>query len=221
MTGVTTSPAVKICGLTSERDAHIAIEAGADYLGAILSEGFSRSVPPELAARFVTPNGPPLVAVLVDATPKEAAEVARNVGASVIQLHGDELPEDVQLLRQDGPWRLWKAVSVRSADDIERALDRYGSIVNGLLLEGWHSGRGGGVGATFSWDLVSGMRASLPAGLTFIAAGGLVPDNVRDAVASLGPDVVDVSSGGESQRGVKDAEKVRAFIRNAQACRGS
>jgi len=214
-------PAVKICGLTTERDARVAIEAGADYLGAILSEGFSRSIPPEVAAAFVTPRGPTVVAVLVDAPPERAVEAARTAGAGVIQLHGDESPEDIRLLRQEGPWNLWKAVRVQSLEDIERALDRYGPLVDGLLLEGFHSGRGGGVGAGFSWDLVAPVRSSFPAGLTFVVAGGLLPGNVGEAVARLTPDVVDVSSGVELRRGVKDPGKVRAFVRNARARRGS
>jgi phosphoribosylanthranilate isomerase len=216
-----TTPAVKICGLTTERDAHVAIEAGADYLGAILSEGFSRSIRPEVAARFVTPGGPPVVGVFVDTTPKVAAEAVRTAGAGVIQLHGEESPTDIRTLREEGPWQLWKAVRVRSTGDVERALEEYGTLVDGLLLEGWHSERGGGVGARFSWEIVASVRSSFPAGLTFIAAGGLVPDNVQEAVSRLVPDVVDVSSGVESRRGVKDPESVRAFIRNARARQGS
>jgi phosphoribosylanthranilate isomerase len=216
-----TPPAVKICGLTTERDARVAIEAGADYLGAILSEGFARSVQPEVAAGFVIPDGPPVVGVFVDATPRSAAEAVRRARAGLIQLHGEESPDVVRTLREEGPWKLWKAVRVRSADDLLRALDDYGTLVDGLLLEGWHAQRGGGAGAGFSWDLVASVRSSFPADLTFVAAGGLVPGNVREAVARLTPDVVDVSSGVESRRGVKDPQRVRAFVRNARVGQGS
>lgn len=216
-----TPPAVKICGLTSVDDARVAVDAGADYLGAILSPGFSRSVPPEVAGEFVALEGPPVVAVVVDVQMAAAARMATLSGARVIQLHGEESPEYVRALRDHGPWRLWKAQRVRSTSDISRALERYGPYVDGLLLEGWHAERGGGVGAGFSWDLIAPIRASIPVDITLVAAGGLAPDNVRDAVARLDPDVVDVSSGVELRLGVKDPDKVRAFVRNARAGWGS
>jgi len=216
-----TSPAVKICGLTNVRDARVAMDAGADYLGAILSPGFPRSVSADVAREFAALEGPTVVAVVVDLPLVEAARIATRSDARVIQLHGDESPEYVRALRDHGPWRLWKAQRVRSTDDLSRALERYGPDVDGLLLEGWHAERGGGTGVGFSWDLIAPVRASIPVDLTLVAAGGLVPGNVHDAVVSLEPDVVDVSSGVELRRGVKDPDKVRAFVRNARAGRGS
>lgn len=223
--------AVKICGLTRLDDARAAAAAGADYLGAILSPGFSRSVPVERAARFRsvaegTPGHavPTLVAVLVDATLADATAAARASGAGVLQLHGGEPPSFLRGLRREGPWTLWKALQVRAADDVARALEDYGDVADGLLLDGWHEGRGGGVGARFPWEVVETVRAAFPAGLAFIAAGGLSPSNVAEAVRRLAPDVVDVSSGVEGRVGEKDGAKVRDFIRsarNARAGRGS
>ncbi|HZD04260.1 MAG TPA: hypothetical protein VE173_05060, partial [Longimicrobiales bacterium] len=86
-------PAVKICGVTRVEDARVAADAGADYLGAILSPGFSRSVPARQAADFVVAGGPVLVAVLVDGGVEEVVGSARAAGARVLQLHGDEPPE--------------------------------------------------------------------------------------------------------------------------------
>jgi phosphoribosylanthranilate isomerase len=214
-------PAVKICGLMRPEDARAAAGAGADYLGAILTPGFARSIRPVEAARFVQTGGPPLVAVLVDATLTGAVEAATEAGARLIQLHGEEPPELLEALRAAGDWRLWKAVKVRSRGDAERALQRYGAVADGLLLDGWHHGRGGGEGVGFPWDVVAPVRASFPLGLTFIAAGGLQPGNVADAVRRLDPDVVDVSSGVEVRRGVKDPDRMIAFVRNARAHRGS
>ena len=101
---------VKICGLMRPRDARHAADAGADYLGAILSEGFGRSVPAVLARKFTQPGGPPLVAVFVDEPTGDAVAKARQVSASVLQLHGNESPVVVDELRREGSWELWKAV---------------------------------------------------------------------------------------------------------------
>jgi phosphoribosylanthranilate isomerase len=212
---------VKICGLVREEDARVAVEAGADFLGAILSPGFQRSVQPARAATFSGESGVPLVAVVVDAGVAGAADVARAAGASILQLHGDEAPGDLASLRQEGDWRLWKAVRVRSGDDVSRAVDAFGPHADGLLLDGWHRGKGGGTGIGFPWSVVAPLRHLLPEGLTFVAAGGLDPDNVADAVELLAPHVVDVSSGVEVSPGEKDPGRVRAFIRNARDRQGS
>lgn len=198
------------------------MDAGADFLGTILSPGFSRSVAPERAA-VLRPAGAPaaLVGVMVDLPPTRAVLAARAAGVDIVQLHGREGPETARLLRGEGPWRLWKAVRPRSADEVREALDRWAGVVDALLLEGWHEGRGGGVGAAFPLEMVEALRSGFPDGLRFVAAGGLEPGSVAEVVRRLRPHVVDVSSGVESAPGVKDPVKVRAFIRNARAGGGS
>jgi phosphoribosylanthranilate isomerase len=208
---------VKICGLTRVDDARAAMSAGADYLGAILSPGFGRSVAPHAAARFSDGGEAALVAVVVDAGVQESARLARAAGAEVIQLSGSELPETLAALREEGSWRLWKAARVRAASDLVDAFERWSDVADGILLEGYREGSAGGAGATFPWDALESLRASVPAGLELIVAGGLVPDNVAEAVARLAPDVVDVSSGVEARLGVKDHAIVRAFVANARA----
>jgi phosphoribosylanthranilate isomerase len=185
-------------------------------VGAILSPGFRRSVEPEVAARFPEVSGRPLVAVTVDADVTWLVDVAERTGASVLQLHGDEPVERLAELRSAGEWELWKALRVRSADEVRAALDRFGDSADGLVLDGWHPEHRGGSGIRFPWDLVEPLRSEFPAGLRFIAAGGLQPDNVGEAVRRLAPDVVDVSSGVEIEHGIKDPARVRAFIRNAK-----
>ena len=207
---------VKICGLTRQEDAGAASEAGADYLGAILSPGFTRSVDVDLAAGFA--QGPTiLVAVFVDETVEEAARLATRAGADVIQLHGVESPAFVRDLRDAGSWDIWKALKVRGVPDVEVALEEYAGAVDGLLLDGWHSARGGGAGVRFPWDALAELCRDFPADLTFVAAGGLGPDSVGGMVERLAPDVVDVSSGVELRPGVKDHAAVESFIRNAKA----
>ena len=208
---------VKICGLIRPEDAQHAAGAGADYLGAILSEGFGRSVPAALAREFAQPGGPPLVAVFVDEPIADVVAKANQVGASVLQLHGEESPAVVDELRREGSWALWKAVRPRSVEEFLRAVDGYGEHADALLLDGWHRDLLGGGGVRFPWEVIEEVRGQLPAGIALVAAGGLTSDTVAEAVARLTPDVVDVSSGVESAPRQKDAAKVEAFIRAARA----
>jgi phosphoribosylanthranilate isomerase len=212
---------VKICGVTRAEDARSAAVLGADYVGAVLSPGFGRSVTPEQAATYRSGDGPTLVAVLVDPAVEDAVRWARRAGAGVLQLHGEEPPALLGSLRDAAEWSLWKAVRVAEAEDVRRAVEAYAPVADGLLLDGRaHGGRGGGHGVRFPWAAAEEARDALE-GLLFVAAGGLTPENVGEVVRRLEPDVVDVSSGVEAGDGSKDPELVSAFIRNARAARGS
>jgi phosphoribosylanthranilate isomerase len=211
-------PTVKVCGLTQREDARHAAGAGADFLGVILSPGFPRSVAATTARGFTGPQGPPLVAVLVNETVAGAASAADAAGASVIQLSGDESPGMLDDLRASGEWKVWKAVRPRSVDELRRAVARYAGHVDALHLDGWHPTARGGTGTRVSWDLVESMHDELPPGTVLVLAGGLTPENVGEAVRRLRPDVVDVSSGVEAEVGRKDPARVERFI---QAARGA
>jgi phosphoribosylanthranilate isomerase len=213
-------PRVKICGLTHVEDVHHAAGAGADYLGFILTPGFGRSVPPEVAGRLVDAVATARVAVVVDEPPSAVARAAEAIEASVIQLHGSEGPDEVEVLRRAGPWQMWKAVRARSIEDVLRVVATYGDLVDGVLVEGWKRGVAGGGGVRLSVPAEQ-VRAAVrsPDRLTqgtFVLAGGLTADNVADAVARFAPDVVDVSSGVEHRPGRKDPDQVEAFLRAAR-----
>ncbi|MCH7991132.1 MAG: phosphoribosylanthranilate isomerase [Gemmatimonadetes bacterium] len=206
---------IKICGLTRNEDARLAEGLGADFLGLVLSEGFGRTVPRDLAASVVEGIRASTVAVLVDEPPATAADLARRIGASVIQLHGDEPVDEVEELRRLGAWRLWKAVRADTVDDLRRMVDRFGRAVDGFLVEGWREGvvGGGGVALRLEPAVVRGM---IPSECDFVLAGGLTPESVGGAVARFGPDVVDVSSGVERSARVKDSGLVKSFIEAAR-----
>lgn len=204
-------PRVKICGLTHNDDARLAERVGADLLGFVLSRGFGRSVPEDDASSVAFGTGVERVAVLVDEPVDRAARLARSIEAAVIQLHGSESPETVERLRSAGEWRVWKAVRVRSLGDVARAVLDYGPLVDGLLLEGWKPGVTGGGGARLELR-PDEVRREMAAGPALVLAGGLTPDNVADAVAQFGPDIVDVSSGVETTPGRKNPELVRRFV---------
>ncbi len=207
---------VKICGLMRRDDALAADRAGADYVGVILSAGFSRSVTLANAAAIVAGTVARKVAVLVDETPAGAAAAATALGADVVQLSGDEPPETVEGIRALGSWSIWKAVRARSVDDLVRAFERYGERVDGILVEGWKEGSKGGSGTRVLLD-AQVVRDLVPDSVDFVLAGGLAPDTVGEAVVAFRPDVVDVSSGVERAVGLKDRERVRAFVEAALA----
>lgn len=193
---------------------------GAGYVGMILSGGFQRSVTPEVAAAIASSLEIESVAVLVDESVEVAVVIAETVGAAVLQLHGNEPEGAVAELRAAGDWLVWKALRLREAHDLERGLQRYGGSVDGFLLEGWHPSKVGGSGVAFAWEEFAAARDGLPEGVALIAAGGLTPENVREAVSQLRPDVVDVSSGVELEVGIKDAGLVQAFVTQIRGERG-
>jgi phosphoribosylanthranilate isomerase len=205
---------VKICGLVRREDVLAAEAAGADYLGVVLSAGFGRSVEPRRAAALFEGTRTPRVAVLVAETPAAAEAAAAALGAEVIQLHGDEGPDVLEELRARGPWRLWKAVRARSLADIERTVERFAGVADGILVEGWDGPLGVG-GARLGLDPAR-VRALVPETLDFVLAGGLDAVAVAEAARRFRPDVVDVSSGVERGLGVKDHSAVHAFVRGAR-----
>jgi len=199
--------AVKICGITNAEDARLAVDAGADALGFVFWAKSPRSVDTR-TARAIAATLPPFVlrvGVFVDATPEEMKRVADEVGLDMVQMHGSEPPEVVAR----SPRRAIKAIRVGPGFQPHDAL-RYDGTAAALLLDTRLDGAlPGGTGRTFDWSLVRPVRE----GTSFLVlAGGLTPENVAEAIATVRPDAVDVSSGVESAPGRKDAAKVRAFV---------
>lgn len=211
---------IKICGVCRRQDALAADALGVDYLGVVLSPGFRRSVLPSEGASILEGVGATRVAVVVDASADEVADWAVKLSAGVVQLHGSESPALVRELRDRGDWRIWKALRARSPEDVTRTLDTFGTMVDGLLLEGWRQGVVGGGGARLDLERFSAARDEVPGGMDLILAGGLTPESVGAAVARFRPDVVDVSSGVEARLREKDPERLRRFVRNTRGAHG-
>lgn len=193
---------VKICGLSTIESARVALDAGADAVGVVMSRRSRRTVSADVAreiAGFV--GGAADVVLVVDELPAaEAAAVASGIGADVVQLHGAGYrPDDVAAAAGAG-LRVWRATSVTSADEVD-----VGSWGEGaLLLDSPDPGSGR------RWDFA--VLEGRPLRGRWMLAGGLDPDNVAEAVASARPWGVDVSSGVESAPGVKDLDRIRAFV---------
>lgn len=193
---------VKICGITTPDDAEAAVDAGADLIGLNFVAGAPRCLQladaEKIAARVA--GRVERVAVFRDADPRDIERVLRRVEVERIQLHGDEPPEEVEMIE------LPTIKALRGAD--EDAAERYlGSI---LLLD--HPTRGGGQGQAWNW---ADAAALIEHGFDVILAGGLDPENVAQAIADVGdllPWGVDVATGVEGEVGRKDAAKMRAFV---------
>lgn len=210
---------VKICGLTRPEDAQRAAAAGAAHGGVILAPGGKRSVTPQHAAELFRGLSLSRVGIFVDAELDQIRRAADTAGLQVLQLHGAEAPGLVRSLRAEGRWRVWKAVRPRSGTELLEAVERFGSEVDGLLLDGWSAAAPGGTGARFPWEEVAEHRDRVPAAVELIAAGGLHPGNVARAIELLRPSVVDVSSGVESAPGIKDVDAIPAFVAAAARAR--
>lgn len=205
-----TSPRVKICGITRVEDGIAAVDAGADFIGVVFAERVRRVAPAEAASVVRAVHGRARgVGVFVDADEGELVGHHDVVGFEVAQLHGSESPESCGRLRARG-LEVWKAIRPRTRAELADGFERFGDVVDAILVEGFSSAAAGGTGSAFPHEWLQGVdRASIP---TLVLAGGLTPANVRDAVSAVGPDVVDVSSGVESAPGVKSIAKIQSFI---------
>lgn len=212
------TPEVKICGVCRPADAAAAARAGADYVGVVLTPGFTRSQTVESAAPILdAAAGARRVGVFIDPSVGEVVEAAKRLRLDVVQLHGSEPPDRVAALAEAGPWQVWKAVRPRGPGELTEAAQAYAGVADALLLDAWDPTRPGGTGVALAWDELAGARAMLPRGLRLVLAGGLRPENVATAVRRMAPSVVDVSSGVEQRPGEKSEERVRAFIAAARA----
>lgn len=194
---------VKICGITREEDAATAVGAGADALGFIFVRSSKRWIEPERARGIINrlPAHVIPVGVFVDASRHEIREVIRTTGIRLIQLHGDEMPDDVAGL----PVPVWKAFRVKPEFDIG-TLGKY--TVDGFLLDTFAEGMEGGTGRTFNWAVAVAAKRFGPV----ILSGGITPGNVAAAVRTVAPYAIDVNSGVESSPGVKDAAKIERLF---------
>ena len=191
---------IKICGLMSAQDARFADEVRPDFAGMILSSGFRRSVSAETAAAIRAALDPqiPAVGVFVDAPAADIAAFVTSGIIQIVQLHGHEDAAYLAALRQMTDVPVWQAFRIRNAEDVRQAEQ---SAADTVLLDS-----GTGTGKAFDWSLLSGITRP------YFLAGGLNPENAADAVGTLHPAGVDVSSGVETD-GRKDFQKMRAFVR--------
>ncbi|MBS4018394.1 phosphoribosylanthranilate isomerase [Azonexus hydrophilus] len=199
---------IKICGLTREADVDAAVAAGADAIGFVFYSPSPRYVTPERAAELAR-RVPPFVDVVglfVNASAEEIGATCAAVPLNLLQFHGDETPAFCRSFAR--PWL--RAARVRPGLDLVEFARSY-SDARGLLLDAFVEGYGGG-GHVFDWTLIP---PGLPGHL--VLSGGLHADNVGDAIRRVRPVAVDVSSGVEAGKGIKDHDKIAAFVAAVRA----
>jgi phosphoribosylanthranilate isomerase len=203
---------IKICGLTNLEDALLAIGMGVDALGFIFAES-PRQITP-IMAKTIIRTLPPLVqtvGVFVNEEPARIKEIQSFCGLDLLQLHGDESPEICQDLM---PHSI-KAFRLQNEADI-RNIKRYQRVVRAILLDTFQKGKAGGTGQTFDWSLAVKAKE---VGLPIILAGGLGPENIQEAIATVKPYAVDVNSSIEKRPGKKDPVLMKQLMEKINAYR--
>lgn len=194
---------VKVCGITRRQDAEIAIEMGADAIGLVFYEPSPRAVT-IAQSKSIIEQLPPFVSVValfVNAEASFVEQCIEQLPINLLQFHGDESAEFCQQFSL--PY--YKAIRMRDNVDLRAVCAEY-ATANALLVDSFQEGVPGGTGKTFDWSLVQ----SIPKPI--ILAGGLTAENVKTAIAQVKPYAVDVSGGVEEQKGIKDPEKIHAFM---------
>ncbi len=203
---------IKICGFTKSADAAQAVELGADSLGLVFYPPSPRNITIN-QAKAIAAAVPPftvLTALFLNAERAAIESVLAEIPVSLLQFHGTESREFCQSFNR--PWM--KSVSMKSTVNVREYCANYDGA-RGFLLDSNAAGAAGGSGDVFDWSLIP-VDTNVP----LVLAGGLDVDNVREAVLAVRPCAVDVSSGVESAKGIKDTDLMRRFIGEVKAADG-
>lgn len=202
---------VKICGLSEPETLKTACQSGSRFVGFVFYPPSPRHVEFDTAwnlARLV-PTGVRSVALFVDPTDDQLDHILTGIQLDMIQLHGNETPGRINEIKEKYKMPVIKAIRVASAQDLAN-LDGFESAADWLLFDAKpkRADLPGGMGEHFDWTILQGRAFKKP----WMLSGGLNVDNVAEALTMLKPDAVDISSGVESARGIKDPAKIRSFI---------
>lgn len=206
---------IKICGIKTLDMLDVAIDAGADMVGFMHFMRSPRHISIEEIATLISAARGRIETCVVLVNPDNScvAEVAA-LGPDWIQLHGPESPHRVEAIRNEAGVEILKAVPIGSAEDVAHAA-QFADVADRILVDAKPpkgADRPGGLGETFDWSLLKALDPSI----AFMLSGGLTPQTVADAIKTVRPYGVDVSSGVETAPGVKDKKLIEAFIRNAR-----
>lgn len=203
----------KICGVKTPADVATAAQAGARYVGFVFFPKSPRCLTVEQAAELAAkvPPGVAKVALMVDATDAKLDQITDAVPLDMLQLHGKESPDRVAAVKARYGLPVMKAVGIADAEDLP-LIDLYSDVADQLLIDAKppkSANLPGGNGLAFDWHLLAGRKYWQK---PWMLAGGLTPENVAEAIRMTGARQVDVSSGVESAPGIKDAERIKAFV---------
>jgi phosphoribosylanthranilate isomerase len=201
----------------NEKELDCAISGGADAVGFIVEvEGSRHKISADDARELIklVPVFTKSVAVIAPNSPEEAALLAKKTGADLLQVHGTLEPEEIKELKK----RVHQKVIVAVPPGVEA--HRMAAVADALLLDTLKDGKLGGTGAVHDWSISAAIARDLRVSVPVILAGGLNPSNVGEAIRTVRPYAVDVSSGVETA-GRKDQKKVESFVREVRSCQQS
>lgn len=195
--------AVKICGITSLKDAEMAVNYSVPAIGLIFYPDSPRYVDPAEVEQWIDriPDSVKKVGVFVNEQIDTINNITRQLKLEFIQLHGDESPEFCNGI-------IRPVIKVFRVGDEFDAIVLNGYDVHGFLFDTYKKGNPGGTGTRFNWDLIANLKTETP----IILSGGLTPENVLNGIEAVNPAAVDVNSGVESVPGVKDEEKIKELF---------
>ncbi|MFH0703175.1 MAG: phosphoribosylanthranilate isomerase [bacterium] len=201
---------IKICGITLQEDAKFISELGAWALGFIFVKNSPRYIKPDKAAKIIKtlPQNIEKIGVFANSSLDEIREISLKTGITKIQLHGDESKEFCLNIFNNLNIPVIKAIRVKNIDDILTIKD-YKDIVFAVLLDSYSESQLGGTGKSFCWDIAS--KAKL-FNIPIILAGGLNSDNIEEACLKVQPYALDISSGVEKYKGIKDHAKLKKIF---------
>ncbi|OIN87186.1 MAG: N-(5'-phosphoribosyl)anthranilate isomerase [Alphaproteobacteria bacterium CG1_02_46_17] len=206
---------VKICGIKEKNHLDVAAQAGARFIGLVFYPKSPRFIDPEMARLLSrsAPTGVRMVGLFVDPDDAWLSHVLGAVPLDMIQLHGAESPVRVQEIRSIHHLPIIKAIPVARPEDLEKAQE-YEQVADWLLFDSksQKSSVSGGSGISFDWKILEGKRFERP----WMLSGGLHVGNVQNALSCLHPNAVDVSSGVESELGIKDPSRIIEFLKQVR-----
>lgn len=201
---------IKICGITRNEDALLAAKLGAWATGFIFVKNTPRYILPEKAAEIIKilPEKPDKIGVFADEALEEIKNITIKTGITKIQLHGNESPEFCEKLSKLTGKEIIKAIRVKNEEDL-KFIKNYKDKTSFVLLDSYSENHPGGTGKAFDWEIA---KTATNQGMPIILAGGLNPDNVKQAYEFVKPYALDISSGVESAKGIKDPKKLEKLF---------
>lgn len=203
---------IKICGITRKEDAQLAAELGAWATGFIFAENTPRYVSPEKVSEMikVLPANMQKFGVFVNASSEDVKNIALKIGLTKIQLHGEESPEYCEKLREITGLEIVKAIRIKNENSLE-IIENYKGKTDFILLDSFSEKARGGTGKTVERKLAIKAKEY---GIPIILAGGLNPDNAKEIYEEVQPYALDISSGVEADKGIKDGNKLESLFTN-------
>ena len=209
---------IKICGVNDKNSMLAAIDAGADYIGLVFYKNSPRNLKLPIAESLITFRNKKskIVALTVDAKDEFIIEIKERISPDYFQLHGNETPERCKEIRSNFNTPIIKGLGIRDKTNLEESTKSFENICDIMILDAPSSNLPGGNGKQFDWNILKGYNSKSK----WMLAGGIDVNNVKDAIRSTKAPGIDVSSGVEISKGIKDPALIRNFISECRNING-